>query len=637
MNDARKGGCRTSARYYRNSTRGMSETEYWDNEAIMDEFIESRDMSAEELGNYDNFVAEQRIKEEYERRNQENAEDEQRSNNSESERGTDVLSGTQSDNTRGNGDVAGESEGIDGSSVKQDGVAQEEARLSEEDRQAIENMPIPMLKQQIKETTTTLINISQLSSEWQEKNRDNIEQAKLILAYAKEELARKEGLKKSNKWGIKIGNSATPFSVVRKMFGEFNSNEDIAQLFDKVAKVFESLPIKIVFSDTIDSKGTQGWFSPTTATLKLPGHFVYGGRSLEQSKAETILHEMIHAVTTYALYINEKPHLQTDLGFRLSDDMHAAIRQLKRIYASIASDKDFKGEYGATSVHEMVAELSNVQFRDKLKKKNLWETIVDAIKQLFGIKPSNALEGAEVALEYMLNNFDRSQWDKMANMRGKRNKQLMIGNTTGLVDTPTSRSLEVEERTMLNRLAKALGVEIEVVPTMADANAKIVGNKITLALDAEQGAKMALGHELLHRIKALSPEAYEEFAQVIEAINPRVFEQAMIDVRLMYSRAGRTKSRETLREEVVADMAGELMYKAGLMERFVDALETKSYQSSAKEERSHLIKPKRLRIEWKTSIWLARWNDMVILKNLSVWLLVGSEVLTASGDMRLRI
>ena len=406
----------------------MSEKVYWANEAQWDEFIESREMSAEELENYDNFVAEERIKEEHERRNQENAEDEQRTDNSESEGGVEVLSGTQPDITRGDEDVAGESEGVDGNGVESNDVAQEEAaELSEEDRQAIENMPIPMLKRQIKDTATTLFNVSQTSDQWQAENKDKIERAKLLLAYAKQELARKERLKKSNKWGVKVGNTATPFDVVRKMFGEFNSNEDIAQLFEKVAKVFETLPIKVVFSDTIGGKSTQGWFSPTTGTLKLPGYFVYGGGISEQNKAETILHEMIHAVTTYALYINEKPYLQTELGFRLSDDMHAAIRQLKRIYASIANDKDFKGEYGAVSVHEMIAELSNVQFREKLKKKGLWETIVDAIKQLFGITPSNALEGAEAALEYMLNNFDRSQWEKMVGMGEKRGKQMRIG------------------------------------------------------------------------------------------------------------------------------------------------------------------------------------------------------------------
>ena len=418
---------------------GVSEDEYWAQEAQWDEFIESRYMSAEELRNYDNFVAEERIKEENERRNQENAEDEQRTDNSESERGVGLLPGEQSDNNRGNGVVTGESEGVDGNSAQSNDIAQEEtAELSEEDRQAIENMPIPMLKQQIKETVVSLVNVSQLSDTWQEENKEKIERARLILAYAKQELARKEQLKKSNKWGIKVGNTATPFDVMRKMFEEFNSNEDIAQLFEKVAKVFETLPIKIVFSDTIGAKGTQGWFSPTTGTLKLPGHFVYGGRVTEQSKAETMLHEMIHAVTTYALYINEKPYLQTELGFELSDDMHAAIRQLKRIYSAIANDKDFKGEYGATSVHEMVAELSNVQFREKLKKKGLWETIVDAIKQLFGITPSNALEGAEAALEYMLNNFDRSQWDKMAGMGQKQGKQMRIG-----VDKMVSEDIDI--------------------------------------------------------------------------------------------------------------------------------------------------------------------------------------------------
>jgi len=460
---------------------GVSEEEYWANEAQWDEFIESREMSAEELDNYDNFVAEERIKEEHERRNKENAEDDQRSDNSESEGGVEVLPGTQPDITRGNEDVAGESEGVDGNGVESNDVAQEEtAELSEEDRQAIDNMPIPMLKRQIKDTATTLFNVSQNSDQWQEENKDKIERAKLLLAYAKQELARKERLKKSNKWGVKVGNTATPFDMVRKMFEEFNSNEDLAQLFEKVAKVFETLPIKVVFSDTIGAKSTQGWFSPTTGTLKLPGYFVYGGGISEQNKAETILHEMIHAVTTYALYINEKPYLQTELGFRLSDDMHAAIRQLKRIYASIASDKDFKGEYGAVSVHEMIAELSNVQFREKLKKKGLWETIVDAIKQLFGITPSNALEGAEAALEYMLNNFDRSQWEKMAGMGEKRGKQMRIGVDKQIIGEKGASALDKADE-VTHRMDN-LGVAREMEADGKDAKA------IRMATGWERGA-----------------------------------------------------------------------------------------------------------------------------------------------------
>ena len=460
---------------------GVSEEEYWANEAQWDEFIESREMSAEELENYDNFVAEERIKEEHERRNQENAEDEQRSDNSESEGGVEVLSGTQPDITRGDEDVAGESEGVDGNGVESNDVASEEAaELSEEDRQAIENMPIPTLKRRIKDTTTTLFNVSQTSDQWQAENKDKIERAKLLLAYAKQELARKERLKKSNKWGVKVGNTATPFDVVRKMFEEFNSNEDLAQLFEKVAKVFETLPIKVVFSDTIGGKSTQGWFSPTTGTLKLPGYFVYGGGISEQNKAETILHEMIHAVTTYALYINEKPYLQTELGFRLSDDMHAAIRQLKRIYASIANDKDFKGEYGAVSVHEMIAELSNVQFREKLKKKGLWETIVDAIKQLFGITPSNALEGAEAALEYMLNNFDRSQWEKMVGMGEKRGKQMRIGVDKQIIGERGASALDKADEAT-HRMDN-LGVAREMEADGKDAKA------IRMATGWERGA-----------------------------------------------------------------------------------------------------------------------------------------------------
>ena len=150
-----------------------------------------------------------------------------------------------------------------------------------------------------------------------------------------------------------------------------------------------------------------------------------------------------------------------------------------------------------------------------------------------------------------------------------------------------SRSRELHA---MDRFSKALGVTVQVVDQVdgGKANAKIVGNKVLIAKDAQQGIKEALSHELLHRIKALSPEAYEAFAQAIEKVfaNPielangrktLTFEQMMVNMRMRYSSHRMDISIEGVREEVVADLAGMIMTDAELMERFVEETEGKKW------------------------------------------------------------
>lgn len=154
----------------------------------------------------------------------------------------------------------------------------------------------------------------------------------------------------------------------------------------------------------------------------------------------------------------------------------------------------------------------------------------------------------------------------------KRNAK---GQVIGLIDSPLAQVLNNTTRRILNKLGESLGVSIHIVPHLEGANAKIEGNRITIAIDAEQGPLKALGHELLHRIKSLSPKAYEDFADVVEKIVPS-FQARMVATRLVYSNAGRKIDMKLLREEVVADLAGDVMYHAGLMQKFVEVLRPKN-------------------------------------------------------------
>lgn len=135
-------------------------------------------------------------------------------------------------------------------------------------------------------------------------------------------------------------------------------------------------------------------------------------------KAQTVVHEMIHAVTSYYLR-------QYELGVRFGEEINQACQDIFDVYKAITSDRSFEAglmqgskqgdnaTYGLTSVQEMIAELANPKFRVQLKLKKLWRQLVNGIKKLLGInlemgdaQETTALETLENALDTLLSNYD---------------------------------------------------------------------------------------------------------------------------------------------------------------------------------------------------------------------------------------
>jgi SAM-dependent methyltransferase len=135
-------------------------------------------------------------------------------------------------------------------------------------------------------------------------------------------------------------------------------------------------------------------------------------------KAQTVVHEMIHAVTSYYLR-------QYELGVRFGEEINQACQDILDVYKAITSDRSFEAglmqgskqgdnaTYGLTSVEEMIAELANPKFRVQLKLKKLWRQLVNGIKKLLGInlemgdaQEATALETLENALDTLLSNYN---------------------------------------------------------------------------------------------------------------------------------------------------------------------------------------------------------------------------------------
>lgn len=191
------------------------------------------------------------------------------------------------------------------------------------------------------------------------------------------------------------------------IFKQLNKDPELALLHDRVMSVARTLGVKVSFAGKRGSTAGESLGDKVSYDYK----FFNSPAVSDQKKCNTITHELIHSITVYAIYLRSKaPSV-------LSDGMLEAVDILHDVYNQIARDPVFKGEYGVSDVYEMVAELSNAQFRDKLKEKNLFQRILDALKRLLGIdtvKEDSAYQVLSDTLNYIIDNYDQAAFDAYA-------------------------------------------------------------------------------------------------------------------------------------------------------------------------------------------------------------------------------
>lgn len=209
------------------------------------------------------------------------------------------------------------------------------------------------------------------------------------------------------------------------VFKQLNNDPELAFLHDRVMSVARTLGVKVSFA------GKRGNTSGESLGDKVSYDYKYFNSPAvsNQGKCHVITHELIHSITTYAIYLRSK---RPDM---LKEGMLEAVDILHDVYNQIARDPAFKGEYGVTDVYEMVAELSNAQFRDKLKEKNLFQRILDALKKLLGIdtvKEDSAYQVLSDTLDYIIDNYDEAAFDAYALYASKNRSygRMMIQENT---------------------------------------------------------------------------------------------------------------------------------------------------------------------------------------------------------------
>ncbi|EGK8035934.1 hypothetical protein IO355_001666, partial [Campylobacter upsaliensis] len=179
------------------------------------------------------------------------------------------------------------------------------------------------------------------------------------------------------------------YDEAKKLFYKGDMSEEQKELFQSVLPIAQKLNVRIrtairepyedMIKDTTNIAGMYR-YELNTATLKK------GGNRTDTQRAETLLHELIHSVTSRAMSLYKTP-LRDKM---LSKTQIRAIDEIDQIYKKLYKfKKTFKLQdengadlYGIKNSHEMLAELANPMFSSKLKEIGLYEKLVNNIMKI---------------------------------------------------------------------------------------------------------------------------------------------------------------------------------------------------------------------------------------------------------------
>lgn len=204
--------------------------------------------------------------------------------------------------------------------------------------------------------------------------------------------------------GIKENQTHT-LDKVQELYHRFNEDRTSKVLADKVFGIAKDLGLEVTFGETLPF-GTIGKYTNNNT-------IIYKKSFLERDmmnsmKAPIILHEVLHALSMYALSNQTK-------NWKRSEDLEKFRTEMNSLYQDLKTNPILKGERGVVDVFEFVAELGNPVFRKRIQqidelnkaKKSFWSRVLDAFKTLLGLHTSNTYYQRSMnALEKALDAFD---------------------------------------------------------------------------------------------------------------------------------------------------------------------------------------------------------------------------------------
>lgn len=204
--------------------------------------------------------------------------------------------------------------------------------------------------------------------------------------------------------GIKERQTYT-LDKVQELYQRFNEDRTSKVLADKVFGIAKDLGLEVTFGETLPF-GTIGKYTNNN-TITYKKSFLERDM-MNSMKAPILLHEVLHALSMYALSNQTK-------NWKRSEDLEKFRTEMNSLYQDLKTNPILKSERGIVDVFEFVAELGNPVFRKRIQqidelnkaKKSFWSRVLDAFKTLLGLHTSNTYYQRSMnALEKALDAFD---------------------------------------------------------------------------------------------------------------------------------------------------------------------------------------------------------------------------------------
>ena len=211
-------------------------------------------------------------------------------------------------------------------------------------------------------------------------------------------------------------NQAYDINKIEELYNRFNIDRTSKDLADRIFNVAKNLGLNIVFNNVLPDS-TIGRYTNDNSIIYKKSFFE--NDAMNNLKAPILLHEVLHAVSMYALSdsINDN---------ELSAPLRNFKVEMNSLYQDLKTNPMLKGERGILNLNEFVAELGNPVFRGKIQEidkvnkasKSFWSRVLDAFKKLLGLHTSNSYyERSMNALDKALGAFDIDIYMRYNNLK----------------------------------------------------------------------------------------------------------------------------------------------------------------------------------------------------------------------------
>lgn len=305
-------------------------------------------------------------------------------------------------------------------------------------------------------------------------------------------------------------NQTYTISKVQELYNRFNDDRTSKALADKVFSIAKDLGIEVSFNETLPF-GIVGRYTDSNSLIFKKSFFE--NNTLTNKKAPIILHELLHALSMYALSNKTE-------NWKRPETLQEFRTEINSLYQDLKNNPLLKGERGVVDVFEFVAELANPIFRGKIQEidkqnktnKSFWSRILDAFKALLGLHTSDTYYQRSMnALDKALNAFDIDTYMRYNGIKSQLRKE--VANNT---INQTNQRLENKKLVKYDKAIKSAGRIFESTFNLIKDEQQRMGRGSKEKTSDNQSLRKQLHEESLRQQKELINWATKHKQLIVE-------------------------------------------------------------------------------------------------------------------------